>query len=256
MAIWSKQLTRGAAAVVLAAVVLLAPAPLSAQDAVSAIVGSVRDSSGRPIPGVSIRFRGTVDYAARTDDSGAFRFASLPAGRASLEARRLGFAPATMQLRLRAGQTDSVALAMTAVVASLPGVLVEDEHDARSKRLLAGFWERRGRGFGYFITRDQIDQRDPHDFVSLARMVPSVYVQTRNGRRVLRFNRAGTRGDCPPQYFVDGMRLENATPDEFSPHDVEAVELYSGPSTTPPQFAPRTFNYTCGAVVIWTRLPG
>ena len=69
-------------------------------------------------------------------------------------------------------------------------------------------------------------------------------------------NRAGGGRDCPPQYVVDGMRIENASPDEFVPQDVEAIELYSGPATIPPQFAPRFNSYTCGAVVIWTRLPG
>ena len=55
------------------------------------------------------------------------------------------------------------------------------------------------------------------------------------------------------------MRVENASPDEFPPSDLEALELYSGPSTIPAQFAPRSFTIgqrTCGAIVIWTRLPG
>jgi hypothetical protein len=52
------------------------------------------------------------------------------------------------------------------------------------------------------------------------------------------------------------MKIENGSPDEFTPQDVEAIEFYSGPSTIPPQFAPRFNSYTCGAVVIWTRLPG
>jgi hypothetical protein len=135
------------------------------------------------------------------------------------------------------------------------GVLVEDEYEARSHKLLAGFWERRSRGFGYFLTRDEIEKRDAHEFADLARMAPSVSVGTRNGRHVIRFNRGGVR-DCPPQYIVDGMRIENGSPDEFTPQDVEAIELYSGPATIPPQFAPRFNSYTCGAVVIWTRLPG
>ena len=55
------------------------------------------------------------------------------------------------------------------------------------------------------------------------------------------------------------MRVENASPDEFPPQDVEGIELYAGSATIPPQFAPRFQSIrtqTCGAVVIWTRLPG
>jgi len=40
------------------------------------------------------------------------------------------------------------------------------------------------------------------------------------------------------------------------PSDIEALEFYSGPATTPPQFTNRAFSHTCGVIVIWTRLPG
>ena len=43
---------------------------------------------------------------------------------------------------------------------------------------------------------------------------------------------------------------------DLPPQDVEAIELYPGPSTTPPQFANRINANTCGAIVIWTRIPG
>ena len=58
---------------------------------------------------------------------------------------------------------------------------------------------------------------------------------------------------------VSIITIENASPDEFPPQDVEALEIYAGVSTIPPQFAPRSFTIgvkTCGAIVIWTRLPG
>ncbi len=238
---------------------LLAGAGMSAaaQAQLAALVGTVRDSAGHPIPGVEVRFQGSLFFAARTNDSGAFRLASLPTGPASVVVRRLGFGPTSVDVRLRAGQTDSLVVALTAVAFTIDGVLVEDEYEARSHRILAGFWDRRARGFGNYVTRADIERRNPHDFTDIARMIPSVNVQTRNGRRVIRFNRSssGPR-DCPPQYFVDGMRIENGSPDEFSPHDIEAVEIYSGPATVPPQFTARPFSYTCGAVVIWTRIPG
>jgi hypothetical protein len=235
-----------------------------AQTEYAALVGLVRDSAGHPIPGVEVRLRRTelgstrkLELAfARTNDSGGFRLPNLDAGPGSVAVRRMGFSPATVDVKLRAGRTDSLVVSLTAIAVSLPGVLVEDEYMARSKRLLAGFWERRSRGFGSFITRDEIEQRDPHEFADLARMIPSVSVQNRGGRKVIRFTRGSTARDCPPQYYVDGMRIENGQPDEFTPQDVEAVELYAGPATMPPQFTPRPFTYTCGAIVIWTRLPG
>ena len=54
-------------------------------------------------------------------------------------------------------------------------------------------------------------------------------------------------------------RYEHGVPswvDLGTPDIPKAIEFYSGPATIPPQFAPRFNSYTCGAVVIWTRLPG
>jgi Carboxypeptidase regulatory-like domain/TonB-dependent Receptor Plug Domain len=242
----------------LAGTMLAVALPLAAQ-ATSSLVGLIRDSSGHPIPGVEVWLRGS-DMYTHTNDAGGFRIPNTPVGAVKVTVRRLGFEQTTVDLMLRAGQQDSLVVALTAIAANLPGVLVEDEHMTRSKRLLAGFWERRSRGFGHYYTRDEIEKRDAHDFADIVRMTPSVSIVSVNGRKQIRFSRSpGIRGDCPPQYWVDGMRIESATPDEFPPQDVEAIELYAGSATIPPQFAPRIQTMrtqTCGAVVIWTRLPG
>lgn len=247
----SERLTRGG----VVACLLCCTSVASAQTQHAVLVGMVRDSTGKAIPGVEVRIQGKGFAMARTDDSGGFRLANLLAGPNSVLVRRMGFAPATVGVTLRPGRTDSLVVSLSAIAAALPGVLVEDEYEARSRRVLAGFWERRSRGFGHYVTRDEIEKRDPHDFIDIARMIPSVTISSRGGRKVIRFNRGSAR-DCPPQYVVDGMRIEAGMPDEFTPQDVEAVEFYSGPATLPPQFAPRPFSYTCGAIVIWTRIPG
>lgn len=247
----------GRTGVAIVALVLCAlPATARAQGASAGLVGIVKDSAGHPIPDVQVRLNGTSGPRAITGASGGFAFASLDPGVALVMVRRLGFAPDSIRLVLRPGRVDSLVLVMNAVAASLPGVTVEDEASDRSHRLLAGFWERRSRGFGNFLTRDEIEKRDAHDFVDLTRMIPSVHVVTLNGRQTLRFNGSLQPRDCPPQYVVDGMRIENGQPDEFTPHDIEAVEFYSGPATIPPQFTNRSFSHTCGVIVIWTRLPG
>ena len=238
---------------------LAVAAPVTGQAASATLVGVVRDSAGRPVPMVEVWLRGT-DLHTHTADNGGFRLPGAPPGAVTVALRRMGFEPATIDVQLRAGQIDSLVVSITMVATSLSGVTIEEERMTRSKRLLAGFWDRRSRGFGHYITRDDIEARDPHDFTDIVRTKPGVSVFTVNGRRAIRFSRhAGVRGDCPPQYWVDGMRIENASPDEFPPQDVEAIELYAGASTMPPQFAPRSFTIgqrTCGAIVIWTRLPG
>ena len=230
------------------------PAALAAQ-APATLVGAVRDSAGKPIAGVEVRLdRGAIQ--ARTNDSGAFRLKNVPPGRTRVYLRRLGFVPASTDITLHPGIVDSLAVGLSMSVASLPGVLVEDEATTRSHQLLPGFWDRRSQGFGHFLTREDIERRQTSNFVDLVRLVPSANVLVVNGRTTIRLKRWTTSRDCPPQYWVDGMRVEQATPDEFSPDDLEAVEIYAGPATIPVQFAPRPYSYTCGAIVIWTRLPG
>ena len=251
--LWMRLATRAIALVVLSGV------SLAAQTLPAMLVGQVRDSSGRPIGGVEVWIRGS-DLFAITNDSGGFRLAGAIPGEKKVSVRRLGYEPTTFDVTLRSGRIDSLVVALNAVAATLPGVLVEDEHMTRSRRLLSGVWDRRSRGFGHYYTRDEIEKHDPHDFTDIVRMTAGVQIVNVQGRKSIRFSRSpGIRGDCPPQYFVDGMRVENASPDEFPPQDVEAVELYSGISNIPAQFAARAVSVrtqTCGAIVIWTRLPG
>jgi len=88
------------------------------------------------------------------------------------------------------------------------------------------------------------------------RNVSGVRIQLARGRQDIRFRGAaiGTPRDCPPQYWLDGIPLQSGGADEFTPENVEAIELSSSPATTPPQF--NTRNATCGTVVVWSRLPG
>ena len=228
----------------------------SSSEYTTPLIGMIRDSSGRPVMGVELRLKGTDGILARTNDAGGFRISSMPVGTSTIALRRLGFAPASLEVHLRAHTVDSLVISMGMLATSLPGVAAVDEHDARSKRWLAGFWERKKLGFGSFITREDIDRRNAIEFTDLVRVIPGVRVSTSGGRPTIRFARDANSRDCPPQYVVDGMRIENGSPDEFTPEDVEAIEIYSGPATVPVQFKSRPDQRTCGAVVIWTRLPG
>ena len=50
------------------------------------------------------------------------------------------------------------------------------------------------------------------------------------------------------------LKIRDATAEQ-PPGDIEGIELYSGPSSTPMQFA-SSDGKTCGTVVIWSRPPG
>jgi hypothetical protein len=237
----------------LAAALLLFPLAGGAQP--RGLVGLVRDSSGRGVPGAEVRTRGDL-LVARSDDSGRFQVARMPDSARGVLVRRLGFAPQRARIRRSDGTTDSILVTLAALAQELPELTVQEYHDSISHAVLAGFWQRRSHGFGKFVTRDEIERKGSSRFVDVVRAVSSVTIQTYRGRPEIRFR--GSVGsmfrDCPPQYWVDGIPLENGSADEFSPDNVEAIELYASPATTPPQFSTR--SRTCGTVVVWTRLPG
>jgi len=120
-----------------------------------ALFGFVKDSLGHAIIGAEVRALENV-FLARSDDSGRFHVAQMPAGARDVEVRRLGFAPRRTTIARSAGSTDSVHVTLHAMVRELPGVTVQEYHDSLSRKVLADFWARRSRGFGKFVTRDEI----------------------------------------------------------------------------------------------------
>ena len=236
----------------------LLAAPASAQLQLASLVGVVRDTAGAPVSGVEVWLRGS-DLYTHTADNGGFRLLDITPGDAKLTVRRMGYEPITVDIRLSAGVRDTVVISMSMVAASLEGISVEEARMTRSTKLLKGFWDRKASGFGHFVTREEIDAKDAHSFTDLVRMTPGVNIITVGGRQTIRLRNTGGRGDCPPQYWLDGVRLDNAGPEEFVPGTLEAIEVYNGIATIPPQFSPRLVNYgpkTCGAIVVWSRLPG
>jgi hypothetical protein len=235
---------------------LLATSSAGAQ-APRSLVGLVRDSAGHVIPGAEVRARDNV-VLAYSDDSGRFHVAQMPIGVRGVFVRRLGFAPKQATIQTNAsGSIDSVLVVLIAVAHALPEVTAEGAHDSLSQHVLAEFWARRARGFGKFVTRDEIERKGASRFVDVVRSVSSVSIMSYQGRQEIRFRGAAHGAmfrDCPPQYWVDGIPLERGSAEEFTPENVEAIELYAGPATTPPQFATR--SQTCGTVVVWSRLPG
>jgi hypothetical protein len=236
--------------------VLLLPAfaSLSAQS-VGAISGTIHDSIGTPIPGVEVvllQSRGAV----RSDSLGVFRFVDIPAGRRQLHFRRLGFAPKSMDADIAEGKTLALTVVLEASATEIEGVTVEEM--ARRRQTLADFYDRSSRGFGHFVTREQIEKRNPMNLSDMMRMIPGArLIPMRNGgQAALRFNRAMGGRDCPPQYWVDGVKTYALNIDDIIPQDVEGIEIYEGASSVPPQFNTKEGTTICGVVLIWTRVPG
>jgi hypothetical protein len=92
-------------------VALLLASPIAAQEQRGAIEGTVKDSSGGVLPGVTVeaKSQGGVVIAVVSDETGAFRFPSLPPDNYSVVATLEGFAPQTLaDVRISLGQVKRV----------------------------------------------------------------------------------------------------------------------------------------------------
>jgi len=122
---------------------------------------------------------------------------------------------------------------------------------------LSEFYRHRQGGIGYFFDRHEIDSRRVQRISDLLRRVPGTRLMNdRGGRSIMRMSRSAGGRDCPPDVWIDGVRAVGMNVDDMPLSDVEALELYRGPAGIPPEMNSRLGNPACGALIIWTRLPG
>jgi hypothetical protein len=218
------------------------------------VVGWVRDSVGAAIQNADVSVP-TARAIARTDSTGAFVLRKLDPGLVSVSVRRLGFEPQTFDVELHGNAPDSVSIKMNLNPQVLDAVQTSASK-ARHYSSIEDFYRRRVRGSGVFITRDQIDRRSTNRLSDIVREVPGVRTVKVGRTSTIRFPSATAmlRRDCPPQFWLDGQRLQSAELDDFPARDIEGLEIYQGPASTPTRFSSGSAP-TCGTVVLWTRIP-
>jgi hypothetical protein len=225
----------------------------AAAQASGSVRGLARDSSGNAVAGVVINGRRGVP-SARTNDSGAYRLDGLPLGRNVLTAHRLGFAPETLAVVVRAGSVASADFSLHVAAAILDASTVEAD-PTRGK--MGPFNQRKSRGVGSFITRADIEHRQAGSVSELLRYLPGVGVQQRMAGepQPVRMNRSTntTTGECKVLVYVDGHPYPNGNVDDFNPLGLEGIEVYRSASEIPADF--RTRDATCGVIALWTRDP-
>ena len=129
-----------------------------------------------------------------------------------------------------------------------------------------GFEERRKRERGVFIDRHEIERRGATETADLLRGIPGVaerFTQTAGTMAVSDRGAKsiyGDKGVCATTVYLDGLlipeTLNGATDLDrwIKPREIEAIEVYAGPSQTPPEFN-RPVS-ACGVILIWSREPG
>ena len=243
------------ARLLLLALVSLATTPAMAwAQAPFRAAGQVRDSLGSPIIGATVT---SADASAETDSIGRFVLRLVRIDSTTVTIRRMGFASVTFTMATDSLALNDLDIQLDAVARSLPGVDVKETRYARVPSIENFARRRRDKaGLGFFLGREEIQQRDGASLSSLLRQANGVsIVRARNGRNVLRFARWASRGtSCAPHTWLDGALVKDFEVDDVRASDVEAVELYPNSASAPPEFDTGS-RFACGIVVLWTRRP-
>jgi TonB family protein len=171
----------------------------------------------------------------------------------TLNVRRLGYRQASVPVTVASGTTATVTVTLLRLPQELKPVLVEATRQP-SLRYLQGFYERRAKGHGYFITREQIATRNWGEMTDVLRsMIPAVRItSSRMAQNAIRL-----RGNaCAPLVWIDGAPAlaGEFDLDVISPQSVSGIEVYPGPATVPVEFRSSKGVEACGVIVVWSRL--
>ena len=213
-------------------------------------------ATAAPVADAEVSVGGT---RTRTDGNGR---ALLPLRhpRETVVVRRIGYTD--LQLEVPA---DATALE----VVLTPAPLALNAVEATGRRMpmsppLQRYYARLDRGHGSFVTREQIDRRKPRRLTDLFREIPGVRVaNTSRGERLVmtgatpamyRVDPRWEAGDCPVQYYLDGVSYLPdfaGVPNDVRPDEVEGIEVYRRLSEVPVEYRRR--GAECGVVLIWLR---
>jgi hypothetical protein len=234
----------------------LAFAPLAAPAQQGVVRGTVVDLTGTPVRDADVSIV-SIHRLTRSDSLGRFELTRLDAGTYELSVRRLGFVPQDVTVVVSDAISYAYRVVLDAQPAEVPGVSVSAENQ-RLRLGIEDFYRRRARGAGgSFFMRQDIADRHAKLTSDVLRTAPGIrLVRTRNGQAVRFVGGSSLHRECVPDLWLDGQLARGLEADQVPVNDIEGIEVYSGPSTTPMQFSHAQARDACGVIVIWTRIPG
>ena len=230
-------------------ILIMSPSAVMAQT--GGIRGVVRDSGGGVVGNAHVILSGVLAAQVTTDSTGEFRFAAVPAGNGHLDVRRLGYRPTSISVSVPRGSELRLDVEMVPIPEQLSPVHVTARAQPYESRL-AGFNERKLKHVGYIVSRDKLDRMSSARFVDALREMPGVSVRSLRGGGVTVALR-GAR--CSPMFYMDGFPASSGAMDldMIDLAGVEGIEVYSGMSSTPPEFLTVHGTENCGVIAVWSR---
>jgi carboxypeptidase family protein len=234
-----------------AMIALAVPSALAAQLATANITGRVvQKGTTTGIVGAEVVLQANGQRVL-ADSTGRYVFLGVSAGPQRFLVRALGFRPVDVSVTLRdGGQTlEDVELevASNGDAQPLAPVAVEGRATVVSYRLV-DFERRRRTGRGHYLTDEEIKRSGASTLQGLTRGMRGVTEHCAGSGCRIQMVRA--REGCEPDYIVDG-RVDDLFGSATPIRDIVALEVYTGPSDVPGEFAGRSAG--CGVIVIWTR---
>ena len=221
--------------------------------------------SGEPLPFAQALLADGDEELGRTLADTAGRFSIALSGLAGRELlvtiRRIGYRPSRRLVQIpSSGEEATVEVALEPVAAQLEDVTSAARRRAR-RLATAGFHDRASKGFGHFVTEEDILERDPRQVTDVLLRVPGVSrIGRSDGSALIYVMRAQARfrnSLCPPKVMLDGVVVGTPTTDPFdfdaflTPDVIAGIEIYRGPAETPVMFGGAESD--CGVIVIWTK---
>ncbi len=218
-----------------------------------AVAGRVIDiRTGETIPSVRVEFRlpgeeGAPVWQGLSGSSGTFVTARMIPGEYEVSVAMLGYADVLSTLRLEEAGDVDLRVELVPEALAVEPVVVAVRRQSRLET--GGFFERQAVGIGHFLTRQDIENRNPWRVADLFYGVPGARVIPASvGQPV---PNVLLRNNCSPLIVMNGAPLSSRLRlDEIlHPSDIEAIEVYHG-SSAPIQYSQFT---TCGTIMVWTR---
>jgi hypothetical protein len=239
----------------ISSVLLLAAATRHA--AAQTIRGKLVDQyTDQPIAGATIALmtstNAPVGPTVKTGNDGSFSVRAPAPGIYRLRADLPGYISA-MTPAIELGNGDEIDITwrlLAGMVQMRPIAIVANNR--RTSGRLSGFYDRAQRkGFGYFITSDDIQKRHPFFVTDLLRTVPGLEVlpSPRGFGNIVR-----TLEGCQPAVYLDGVRfplMGESIDDIVNPSQLEGIEVYTHAAEVPAQFTGPRSN--CGVIALWTK---
>lgn len=206
---------------------LCVAAPASGQPS-APLTGSVVDSTGLALAGVTITIRGAITRFSQTDLDGQFAFQDLPAGEYELSAALEGFATARRTVRVSPTQPTTVALTLSVALLEQSVVTAArmGEADVQATPMAISA-----------LSATELSRTNEHTIEQIIGRAPSLTFSQNTGYGQLTIRGIGTNvvfagSDPSSAMYVDGVYLARPAMVLVDFLDLERVEVLRGPQGT------------------------